>query len=78
MVDVTGIPEAKEGDTVTLIGADGGERLSVEELAEMVGNTFNYEIVCDLGKRIPRVFYKKQEAVSVRSYLPSLLPTCDA
>lgn len=73
MVDVTGIPEAQEGDTVTLIGSDGEERISVEELADIVGNTFNYEIVCDLGKRIPRVFYKQQEAVSARSYLPSLL-----
>lgn len=73
MVDVTDIPKAQEGDTVTLIGEDGGAFLSVEELADMVGNTFNYEIVCDLGKRIPRVFYRDGRAVSVRSYLPSLL-----
>lgn len=73
MADVTDIPEASEGDTVTLIGADGEAFLSVEELAQTVGNTFNYEIVCDLGKRIPRVFYKGGRAVSVRSYLPMLL-----
>lgn len=73
MVDVTDIPAAQEGDVVTLIGADEGACLSVEELASMVGNTFNYEIVCDLGKRIPRVFYKDDKAVAVRAYLPSLM-----
>ena len=73
MVDVTEIPEAQEGDVVTLIGAENGAELSVEELAAMAGDTFNYEIVCDLGKRIPRVFYKNGSAVSVRAYLPTLL-----
>ena len=73
MVDVTDIPLAQEGDEVTLIGRDAAAFLSVEELADMAGNTVNYEIVCDLGKRIPRVFYKNGSAVSVREYLPSLL-----
>lgn len=73
MVDVTDIPSAEEGDEVTLIGRDGEAFLSVEELAAMAGDTFSYEIVCDLGKRIPRVFYKKGRAVSVREYLPALL-----
>lgn len=73
MVDVTDIEEAQEGDTVTLIGTDDTAVLSVEELAQMAGNTFNYEIVCDLGKRIPRVFYKNGRAVAVREYLPALL-----
>lgn len=57
MVDVTAIPEAKEGDEVTLIGKDGIEELTVEELGEVSGR-FNYELVCDLGKRIPRIYYK--------------------
>ena len=73
MVDVTDIKEAQEGDMVTLIGADQGATLSVEQLASIVGNTFHYEIICDLGKRIPRVFYKGKKAVAVRSYLPMLL-----
>lgn len=73
MVDVTDIEEAQEGDTVTLIGTDDAVVLSVEELAQIAGNTFNYEIVCDLGKRIPRVFYKNGSAVAVREYLPALL-----
>lgn len=55
MVDVTEIPETKFMDQVTLIGEDGGDRIRVEDLAELSGR-FNYEFVCCLGKRIPRVY----------------------
>lgn len=57
MVDVTMIPEAAEGDKVTLIGKDGAEELTMEELGTLSGR-FNYELACDLGKRIPRIYYK--------------------
>lgn len=57
MVDVTDIPGVCVGDEVTLIGADGTECITLEELGEKSGR-FNYEFACDLGKRIPRVFYK--------------------
>lgn len=57
MADVTDIPGAAAGDEVTLIGADGGERITLEELGSLSGR-FNYEFACDLGKRIPRVFYR--------------------
>lgn len=62
MVDVTDIPEAAEYDEVTLIGRDGGSSITMEELGELSGR-FNYELVCDLGKRIPRVYYKDGEVV---------------
>lgn len=55
MVDVTGIPETKFMDRVVLVGADGDDRITVEELSELSGR-FNYEFVCCLGKRIPRVY----------------------
>lgn len=55
MVDVSDIPEVKFGDKVTLIGRDQEEYLPVEKLSELSGR-FNYEFVCDLGKRIPRVY----------------------
>ena len=55
MVDVTGIPDAKEGDEVTLIGADGDDRIMVEDLSALCG-VFPYEFVCGLGRRIPRVY----------------------
>ena len=57
MVDVTDIDGVSFGDTVTLIGRDGNETITVEELGELSGR-FNYEFVCDLGKRIPRVYVK--------------------
>ena len=55
MVDVSDIPEVKFGDKVTLIGRNQEEYLPVEKLSELSGR-FNYEFVCDLGKRIPRVY----------------------
>lgn len=57
MIDVTKIPEAIEGDKVTLIGRDGGEKITMEELGELSGR-FNYEFACDLGRRVPRVYTK--------------------
>lgn len=55
MVDLTDIPEVKIGDEVTLLGKSEDSELTVEELGELSGR-FPYEFVCDLGKRIPRVF----------------------
>ncbi len=67
MVDVSEIPEAKEGDRVTLLGEADHERLSAERLGELSGR-FNYELVCDLGKRIPRVYVKDGQIVYVKDY----------
>ena len=55
MVDVTDIPDVKTGDEVTLIGTDGGETITIENMGDISGR-FNYEFACDLGKRIPRVY----------------------
>lgn len=57
MVDVTHIEGVSFGDVVTLIGADGNETITVEDLSALSGR-FNYEFICDLGKRIPRVYVK--------------------
>lgn len=57
MVDVTDIPDVRFLDQVTLIGCDGEERISVEELSAISGR-FHYEFVCCLGKRIPRVYIR--------------------
>ncbi|MBQ3599781.1 MAG: alanine racemase [Lachnospiraceae bacterium] len=73
MVDVTEIPDVKEGDIVTLVGKDGNERITVEELADEA-NSFNYEFVCDVGKRIPRVYFyhgKKVGTMDFYSYNPT-------
>ncbi len=55
MVDVTDIPEASEGDTVVLIGKDGGQEIRMETLSALCGR-FNYEFACLIGNRIPRVY----------------------
>ena len=57
MVDVTDIEGVSFGDNVTLIGKDGKETISVEDLSNLSGR-FNYEFICDLGKRIPRVYVR--------------------
>lgn len=57
MVGVTQIEGVSFGDKVTMIGKDGNEILPVEVLSELSGR-FNYEFVCDLGKRIPRVYVR--------------------
>ena len=65
MVDITDLPDAmdvKEGDRVTLIGRDGDECITMEELGKLSGR-FNYEFVCDISKRVPRVFMMNGEEV---------------
>jgi alanine racemase len=54
MADVTDIPDATEGEVATLIGADGEERVSAEDLAELAG-TINYEILARLSPGLPRI-----------------------
>jgi alanine racemase len=54
MVDV-GNFKPKIADEVVLIGRQGKQRVTVEELADLSG-TIPYEIVCGLGSRIPRIY----------------------
>ncbi len=67
MVSVEDIPEAKEGDEVTLIGKDGQEWITMEQLGDLSGR-FNYELACDLGKRIPRVYLQNGEITETKDY----------
>lgn len=67
MIDISGIPEAKEGDKVTLIGRDKKEEITMELLGELSGR-FNYELACDLGKRVPRVYIKNGEILATKDY----------
>lgn len=55
MADVSHIPEAREGDTVTLVGRDGDTCIQIEDLSSLCGR-FNYEFVCDITKRVPRTY----------------------
>ena len=60
MADVTDIPETAFMDRVVLVGRDGDEEITVDELADLSGR-FNYEFVCCFGKRIPRIYKKSEE-----------------
>lgn len=55
MIDVTNISEVRLGDQVTLIGQDGSDMITSNEIAELCG-TINYEILCGISKRVPRVY----------------------
>ena len=67
MVSVADIPEAAEGDEVTLIGRDEDLEITMEQLGDLSGR-FNYELACDLGKRIPRVYVKKGKVTATKDY----------
>ena len=55
MIDVTQAPEAEIGAVVTLIGKDGNDCITADDVAGMYG-TIGYEVVCGISKRVPRVF----------------------
>ena len=66
MVDITEIPDVEIEDIVTLIGTDGDQRISVENMADLSGS-FNYEFVCDISKRVPRIYLSEAEAISKKN-----------
>ncbi|MCD8300621.1 MAG: alanine racemase [Clostridiales bacterium] len=61
MVDVTEIEDVMPGDEVILLGRDGGEEITMDILGELSGR-FNYELACDVGKRVPRVYVRRGKA----------------
>ena len=67
MVDVSDIPDTREGDEVTLLGKDGSQVIRAEELAGMAGS-FHYEFVCGIGKRVPRIYVKEGRIVGSKDY----------
>ncbi len=55
MVDVTEVPSVREGDDVVLIGSQGGERITAEDIAAKTG-TIAYEVLCGISSRVPRIY----------------------
>jgi alanine racemase len=55
MVDVTNIPNVSIGDEVILMGRQGREQITVEEIAKKIGS-ISYEVLCSVGKRVPRIY----------------------
>ena len=68
MVDVTEIPEAQLNDTVVLVGSSAEERITVEEIAARQ-DSFNYEFVCGISRRVPRVYLMNGKIVHSVLYL---------
>lgn len=69
MIDVTDLKhDVHVGDEVVIFGSQNGASISVDEIADEVG-TLNYELVCIIGKRIPRVYLKEGKICSVLNYL---------
>ncbi len=67
MADVSAIDGVEEGDQVTLLGRDGEEEITAEELAR-IGGGFHYEILFNIGKRIPRVYIRNNQIVETKDY----------
>ena len=68
MVDVTGIPGVKVGDRVTLVGTDGKETITMEEISAQA-DSFNYEFVCGISRRVPRQYVRGGKTVRSVHYL---------
>ena len=68
MVDVTDIENVKPGDTVTLVGTDADAVITMEEIADRA-DSFNYEFVCGISRRVPRYYYQNGERVATVHYL---------
>lgn len=68
MVDVTHIPQTQPGDPVTLVGHDGDEVITVEQIAGEAGS-FNYEFICGISRRVPRVYEQGGQQIRSVHYL---------
>ena len=55
MIDIGAVPDAQVGTVVTLIGRDGSDCITADEVAGKYG-TIGYEVVCGISKRVPRIF----------------------
>lgn len=64
MCDVTEIENVRPGDTATLIGTDGNETITADDIADLTG-TIGYEIVCQISARVPRVIYENGKQLGV-------------
>jgi alanine racemase len=68
MVDVTDIPDVKLDDRVTLVGTDGNETITMEAIAN-TADSFNYEFVCGISRRVPRIYCQGGKEIRSVHYL---------
>ncbi len=68
MVDVTDIPDARQGDEAVLIGSSGTAHISMDDISAQA-DSFNYEFACGINRRVPRIYIQNGEEVSAVHYL---------
>lgn len=68
MINLGGMSDVKIGETVTIIGSDGDEFIGADELAAL-SKTINYEIVCSIGARVPRIYLQNGKETAVLDYI---------
>ena len=68
MVDVTHIPGVQVGDRVTLVGTDGEEAITMEQISAQA-DSFNYEFVCGISRRVPRLYVQGGKTIHTVHYL---------
>ena len=68
MVDVTHIPGVQVGDRVTLVGIDGEEAITMEQISAQA-DSFNYEFVCGISRRVPRLYVQGGKTIHTVHYL---------
>ncbi len=68
MLDITGIDNVKENTIVTVFGKEKDEEIRIEDLANIIG-TINYELLCLLSKRIPRIYTQDGKRIGQLNYI---------
>ena len=68
MVDITDVPETQVGDTVTVVGTECGQTITWDDWANQLG-TISYELVCDINKRVPRLYRRNGQVVDKLQYI---------
>ena len=68
MVDITDVPDVKIDDPVVLVGSDGNDVITMEEIAA-AADSFNYEFVCGISRRVPRRYRQNGQIIKTVHYL---------
>ena len=68
MIDITDVPDVSSGDEVILMGSDVKLSITAEEIANVL-DTINYEVVCMIGKRVPREYIKNNEIIKTVKFI---------
>lgn len=69
MIDITDVPDVRVGDEVILMGKDDrGNEITADDIAAAIG-TISYEVICDISKRVPRIYTKDGKVFAIRNYV---------